>query len=123
VGIREGPERRPEADRADGAAQVASRLTAVAVDEHDVGADVGVLGDITVVAIANLDLEFLVRDVIEQLLGLGIVAIHQRDDLEQAVEGDGNGRALDREFQHPAVAEPGIVRRTAWLASWCLATW
>ena len=60
--IRERPERRAEADVAHCLRQLARRFAPLAVDGCDVRADFGVLGDVAVVAIADLDLEVLRRD-------------------------------------------------------------
>ena len=57
--VRERPERRLEADAAHALRQRARGLTLLAVDGRDVGADLRILGDVAVVAVADLDLEVL----------------------------------------------------------------
>jgi hypothetical protein len=55
--IRECPERRAEARLTDCLCQLACRFAPLAVDRCDVRPDLRVLGDVTVVTIADLDLE------------------------------------------------------------------
>ena len=74
VRIRERPERRAKADGANRTRQLARLLEALAVDQRDVGADRGVLGDVALEAVGHLDLEVLRGDMVEQLLGLRVGA-------------------------------------------------
>ena len=68
------------------AGQLARRLASDAIDGNDVSADFGVLPDVALVAVADLDFEVLCSDAIEQCADLGIRAVHERDHLEQLVE-------------------------------------
>ena len=75
------------------ARELARLLEALAVDQRDVGADRGILGDVAVEAVAHLDLEVLGRDVVEELLRLRIGRVDDRDDLEQLVERESGSSA------------------------------
>ena len=76
------------------ARQISCKIQALAVDHRDVGTDRGVFGDIPVEAVGNLDLEILASDMVEKLLGLRVLVVDDRDDLEQLVERNCNGRGL-----------------------------
>ncbi len=93
-------------DRERPCARLPGLLAPLAVDEGDVGAHAGVLRDVAVEAVAHLDLEVLGGDVVEELPGLRILAVDDRDHLEQLVEGNRDRRRLDGEFDHQTVPSP-----------------
>ena len=59
--------------RARHAPACARLLESIAVDQCDVGADIGVFRHVPLEAVANLDLEILSCDVIHKLLGLRVI--------------------------------------------------
>ena len=100
--IRERPERRPEPERgpprqwrapARGGRRRSSAIYAPTA---------GVLGDVAVKAIADLDLELLRGDVVEELPDLRILAIDDRYHLEQLVERNRDRGSFDGKFDHRA---------------------
>ena len=98
VRVGEGPQRRPEAHGPYGARQLLGGFQAFFdVDPRDVGADRGVFRDVPVEAVAHLDLEALRRDVVEELPRLRVLAVDERDHLQQLVERDryGGGSHLE----------------------------
>ena len=96
----------PKPNPANGPGEAARLLAALAVDQGDIGAHGGVLRDVAVEAVAHLDLVVLRGDVVEELLRLLIVAVDDRDHLEQLVKGNRNRRSLDGEFDHRFVPMP-----------------
>ena len=100
VRIRERPKRRAEAEAADRLPQLARRLEPVAVGGNNIGADLGILTDVAVIAIADLDFVLLRRQAIKQRPHLRILAIDERDHLEQPVERDRDRGRTDRVLDH-----------------------
>ena len=94
------PKRSPESDGADRPCQLPRCLEPLSVHQRDIGADVGVLGNVPVEAVADLNVEVLRSDLVEQLLGLGVRAVDDRDHLQQFVKRDRDGRRFDVAGNH-----------------------
>jgi hypothetical protein len=110
VRIRERPQRRLEADGANRTRQLARPLEAVAIDQGDIGTDCGVFRHVPIEGITYLDLEVLSGDMIEKLLGLGVVAVDDRDHSEQLVEGNRNRGSLHVARDHLSL--PRVTQST-----------
>src|SRR5262249_4954867 len=108
--VRQRPERRLESDRANRARHPAGVLEAIAIDRPDVGADIGVLGYVTIEAVAHFDLEVLRGDLFQKLLGLMVSSIDDCDDPKQLVEGDWDRRRFYRAGNHDSA--PSVTQST-----------
>ncbi len=102
--VRERPERRREARVAHRLRELARGVAPLAVDRRDVRADVRVVRDVAVVARADLDLEVLCPDPIEQRTNLVVVAVDERHHLQQLVKRDRNVRGLGGVLDHARVS-------------------
>ena len=98
--IGERPERRQEADGPHVARQLPGPLAPIAVDERDVGAHAGVLGDVAIEVIGHFDLEALGGNIVEQLPGVRVLVVDDGDHFQELLKGDRNRRRLRREFDH-----------------------
>ena len=76
-----------------GAGQRPGRLQPLAVDEDEVGPDLRILGHVTVEASCDFDLVVLSADLLDQIARRGIRLVHDRHDLQETVEGNGNRRS------------------------------
>ena len=77
--------------------------TAVAVDQRDVGANRGVLGDVSIEAVGELNLEFLGLQAVEQLLCLGLGASTIATTLKSRWNGIGIDGLLTAKCAVPAL--------------------
>ena len=101
VRVRERPQRSSEAGGAHRSHQLARGLEPIAVDCSDVCADGRVFEHVALVAIADLDLEALRAETIEQRPYLAVVAVDERHHLQQLVEGNRDRGRLDGVLHHP----------------------
>ena len=101
--ISQSPERCLEPVGPNRACDVPRLVEPVAIDHRDVGADSRILRHVAVEARADLDFKVLCNDMLKQLLGLRILLIDDRDDLEKLVERDRNCRGFDVARDHPSL--------------------
>ena len=83
-----------EAGGTDGPRQISRLIETGPVDQGNVGTHVGIFCDVALEAVADLDLEVFGRDLLEEPVGLRVVAVDDRNELEESVERNCNSRGL-----------------------------